>query len=224
MNVWRRRRAAAGPGRRRRDRRAAHRRATSSCSSTIPEGLGTAQTRTAPADRCVSRTCSFADPRVKLADMTGDGLQDIVLVDARPRRLLALSGLRPLGPARHHAQQPEFAGRQSLDGIGFDPQRVLLGDVDGDGLADLVYVDRGTSRSGSTRAATAGAIPSSSMAPRPSPTRRRAAGRHARHRHSGRSVDLRSERGHGQHLQVPGPDGRRSSPMCSTGWTTTWGA
>ena len=44
-------------------------------------------------------------------------------------------------------------------GEAFDPRRVLFGDVDGDGLDDLVYVQPGGSPSGSTRAATAGASP-----------------------------------------------------------------
>ena len=70
--------------------------------------------------------------------MTGDGLQDIVLVE--PGRVdywpylghgrwgaRVTMGTRPRGSAA--------AGRR------FDPRRVLLGDVDGDGLADLVYVE-----------------------------------------------------------------------------------
>ncbi|MBI3053968.1 MAG: VCBS repeat-containing protein, partial [Betaproteobacteria bacterium] len=45
---------------------------------------------------------SFSDPRARIADMSGDGLQDI---------------------------------------FGYDPARILLGDIDGDGAADLVYVE-----------------------------------------------------------------------------------
>ena len=83
----------------------------------------------------------FSDPRVKLADMTGDGLQDIVFV-SRARRLLALPGPRPLGTAHHDGRPHPFpVARGRWDG--FDPKRVLLGDVDGDGVADLVYVESG---------------------------------------------------------------------------------
>ncbi len=78
----------------------------------------------------------FAHPenRVQLADMSGDGLQDIVLiytgrVDYWPnlghgrwgRRITLLNG--PHLPRR------------------YDPKRLFLADINGDGLADLVYVD-----------------------------------------------------------------------------------
>ncbi|WP_328457778.1 FG-GAP-like repeat-containing protein [Streptomyces sp. NBC_00386] len=76
----------------------------------------------------------FSDPRVKLADMTGDGLQDIVLVQGAAVRYWPNLGRGSWGrpvTMRHGLGLP----------FGYDPGRVLLGDVDGDGLADLVYVD-----------------------------------------------------------------------------------
>lgn len=76
---------------------------------------------------------SFAEPRVKLADLSGDGLQDIAVVwrgrvDYWPN----------LGYGRFGARLT-MAIPQGLP-ADYDPQRVILGDVDGDGLADLLYV------------------------------------------------------------------------------------
>ena len=83
----------------------------------------------------------FAQPqeRVRLADMSGDGLQDIVLlhegrVDYWPnlghgrwgRRITLMNG-------------PHLPWR-------YDPKRLFLADINGDGLANLVYVDAGSVR------------------------------------------------------------------------------
>lgn len=78
----------------------------------------------------------LADPHVRLADMTGDGLQDIVLL---------YNGNIAYWPNLGHGRwgrrvQMRGAPRLPTD---YNPQRVLLGDVDGDGLADFVYVDHG---------------------------------------------------------------------------------
>ena len=77
---------------------------------------------------------SFADERVRLADITGDGLQDVVLVYDGCVEYWASLGRGDWGRRVSMANSPRFP-------FGYDPKRVLMDDVDGDGLADLVYVD-----------------------------------------------------------------------------------
>jgi RHS repeat-associated protein len=86
---------------------------------------------------------NFSDPRVRLADMTGSGLQDIVLfhnglVEYWPNLGNGKWGARiSMGGTSPRFADPTYSP-------GYDPKRILLGDVDGDGLADLVYVADGT--------------------------------------------------------------------------------
>jgi RHS repeat-associated protein len=76
---------------------------------------------------------NFADARVKLADMTGDGLQDIVYVHERSVEYWPALGHGRWGQAVRMASPPGLPSR-------YDPERLLFGDIDGDGAADLVYV------------------------------------------------------------------------------------
>ncbi|MDY0003791.1 MAG: toxin TcdB middle/N-terminal domain-containing protein, partial [Polyangia bacterium] len=87
----------------------------------------------------------FSDARVKLADMNGDGLQDIVLVDFGslvywPNQGYGVWGLGGACPAGTYG-----AGRYVTMGnapyySSQDPSLVRLGDVNGDGLADMMQI------------------------------------------------------------------------------------
>jgi RHS repeat-associated protein len=78
----------------------------------------------------------FSDPRVKWADMTGDGLQDIVLIH---------DGLVDYWPSLGRGNWRKRISMRNSPRLpwGYDPKRVLLGDVNGDGLADFLYVEDG---------------------------------------------------------------------------------
>lgn len=77
---------------------------------------------------------SFSDPRIQLACMTGDNLQDVVLISNGHVEYWPSLGHGNWGARIVMKNSPRFP-------YGYDPRHVLLGDVDGDGVADLVYVD-----------------------------------------------------------------------------------
>ncbi len=79
-------------------------------------------------------TFSFGDHRVRFGDLSGDGLQDIALL---------YDGNVEYFPSLGHGRWGGVIQMKNCPTLpeGYQPQRLLLGDVDGDGLADLVYVD-----------------------------------------------------------------------------------
>jgi hypothetical protein len=83
----------------------------------------------------------FSDPRVKWADMTGDGLQDIALVYDGLVQYWPNLGYGNWGERVTMVDDQTPASSRPHFPYGYDPKRILLGDVDGDGAADLVYVD-----------------------------------------------------------------------------------
>ncbi|HEY6121028.1 MAG TPA: SpvB/TcaC N-terminal domain-containing protein, partial [Pyrinomonadaceae bacterium] len=76
---------------------------------------------------------NFSDLRVRWADMSGDGLQDIILVHDGNVEYWPNLGHGNWAPPIHMEHSPRYPAN-------YDPKRILLGDLDGDGLADIVYV------------------------------------------------------------------------------------
>ena len=77
----------------------------------------------------------FADARVHLADLNGDGMQDLVRVSS------GLVEYWPgLGDGRFGARVV-MADSPVLPGLDADPAAVAFADIDGDGCDDLVFVD-----------------------------------------------------------------------------------
>jgi len=76
---------------------------------------------------------SHPENRVRLADMSGDGLQDMVLIHDGRIDYWPNLGHGRWGKRLTLGNGPHLPGR-------YDPRRVFLADINGDGLADLIYV------------------------------------------------------------------------------------
>ncbi|MBZ5572305.1 MAG: FG-GAP-like repeat-containing protein [Acidobacteriia bacterium] len=76
----------------------------------------------------------LADRGVHLADMSGDGLQDLVAVRSGDVSWWPYYGNGKWGPKVEMDESPRFPE-------GYRDDRVLLMDIDGDGCTDIVYMD-----------------------------------------------------------------------------------
>jgi len=77
---------------------------------------------------------SFEDPTLRLADMNGDGLVDLVRMQSGTARVFLNLGFGVFAPGQDLLGPPDVGG---------DDLRLYLGDADGDGLADVFYVAPG---------------------------------------------------------------------------------
>jgi RHS repeat-associated protein len=90
-----------------------------------------------------SAMTDLADPHVHLADLTGDGLTDVALVYNGTLTYWPNLGHGQFGDPVRMTNAPQFDDSTNYPGVGYDPGRLLLGDVTGDGTADAVYVADG---------------------------------------------------------------------------------
>jgi hypothetical protein len=74
---------------------------------------------------------SFEDPRIKLADLTGDGLHDILRAHDGWVEYWPYRGYGRWGGRVVMRDAPRFEDAALFPGVGFDPRRLLVGDVDG---------------------------------------------------------------------------------------------
>jgi len=86
----------------------------------------------------------LADPHVHLADFTGDGLTDVALIYDGALTYWPGLGFGRFGPPVRMTGAPRFADAVADPGVGYDPARLIVGDVTGDGTADVAYVADGS--------------------------------------------------------------------------------
>ncbi len=77
---------------------------------------------------------NLSDPRISFADMTGDGMQDLVFTDGNSISYWPNKGYGNWG------EKVRMAGLLKLPTL-LELNRMLIGDLDGDGLADLVIIE-----------------------------------------------------------------------------------
>jgi RHS repeat-associated protein len=101
------------------------------------EGYGPAVRIPAPHDDMEGPLVLFSDPTVALADMTGDGLADIVRIRQGEICYWPNLGYGRFGRKVTMGNAPWFE-EENL----FDPSRIHIADTDGSGVADILYLGR----------------------------------------------------------------------------------
>ncbi|MES2936378.1 MAG: SpvB/TcaC N-terminal domain-containing protein [Pseudomonadota bacterium] len=106
-------------------------------------GFGPPLRQAVPLDEEKGPRVVFADPRqsIHLADMSGDGLADIVRVRNGDVCYWPNLGYGRFGAKVTMDSAPWFDAPEQ-----FDPKRLRLADIDGSGTADLIYLHQGSAR------------------------------------------------------------------------------
>ncbi|EYF03878.1 Hypothetical protein CAP_5142 [Chondromyces apiculatus DSM 436] len=170
-------------------------------------GFGPARTFPRGRDDERGPTVVFSDPRqtVFLADMSGDGLTDLVRIDNGSVCYWPNLGHGKFGAKVVMANAPRFAPSTQ-----FDARRIRLGDIDGSGTTDVLYVGgEGGVRVWFNQAGN-GWSGEQQLAARGVPRRERAGGRgrRARQRHGVPGVAFAADQGD----LLPGPVRRPEAP------------
>ncbi len=77
---------------------------------------------------------NFADPRIRTGDFTGDGMQDVVQIQNGSVMYWPNKGYGNFDKKRTMRNSPKF-------GYQYNPSQLLVADINGDGVTDLVYVE-----------------------------------------------------------------------------------
>jgi RHS repeat-associated protein len=101
------------------------------------EGYSAARKSPTPLDKDGSPALAFHedDAAIYLADMTGDGLTDLLRIRNGSAIYWPNLGYGKFGKPVRMIDAPVFGSREE-----FDPRRIRLSDIDGSGPADLLYV------------------------------------------------------------------------------------
>lgn len=106
----------------------------------VPRGrlVATFERVAKPGDERDGPAVVFDDPsgRLFFADMTGDGLQDIVRIEHGAIHYWPNLGRGVFGRRITMQDSPQLAAEAE-----FDPRRVRLADIDGSGTTDVIYLD-----------------------------------------------------------------------------------